>query len=279
MAPVIQKDGIILVTFTDSSYLESFYTSYQISHLENYPNFLVVAMDKDAYAVYLTFSSNIQTLDAQGYPVCYYQSDRLSHMQAKSESQFWSSIWFEKMAIKIKIIREALLLHLRILLFDSDVILMKDPIPPILEDSSYDIIAQKDKLICAGFMFVNPTLNSLKFLNRVLVTMRTKHISDQPAILHILRQNLQPSLRVKLLPEDTYSSGKVFFTSHQFRWDAIADKQTIIHNNYVLGYSNKLYRLKEMGLYNLDVNGEYSSNTTRFVMLDELFGEINTFEL
>ena len=55
MAPLVQKDGIVLVTFTDSSYLEAFYSSYQISHLANYSNFLVVAMDPDAYFVQSCF--------------------------------------------------------------------------------------------------------------------------------------------------------------------------------------------------------------------------------
>ena len=190
------------------------------------------------------------------------------------------------MAVKIKIIREAILLNTNILLFDSDVILVKDPIPPILAYSSnYDIIAQKDILICAGFMlitlssslsnrFVQSTLNSLKFLNLVLKTMKVRHISDQPSILYLLQHNKQPSLRVKLLPESTYSSGNVFFHTHQFLWDRIAENQTIIHNNYVVGYENKIYRLKEMGLYPLDIDGEYSSNTTRYLFIDEVFGNL-----
>lgn len=204
-------------------------------------------------------------------------------MQAKTESTFWSQLWFEKMAIKIKIIREVILLNLQILLFDSDVVLMNNPLPPILNHTSYDIIAQKDKFVCAGFMFelfssvitrfVNATYNSYTFLNRVLKTMRTKQMSDQPSINYLLQHHIQPSLRVLLLPEHTFSSGRVFFASHQFQWDRISEEQTIIHNNYVLGYANKLYRLKEMGLYQLDQDGEYSSNSTSFLILDELFGE------
>ena len=47
----VQKNGIVMVTFTDSSYLGAFYTSYQISHLDQYSNFIVVAMDLDGYHV------------------------------------------------------------------------------------------------------------------------------------------------------------------------------------------------------------------------------------
>lgn len=46
--------------------------------------------------------------------------------------------------------------------------------------------------------------------------------------------------------------------------------QVIMHNNYVIGYTNKIYRLKEMKMYPLDVNGEYSSNTARYLVLDSV---------
>lgn len=102
--------------------------------------------------------------------------------------------------------------------------------------------------------------------------MSKLHLSDQPSILYLLRKNMQPSLRVQLLPETTFSSGNVFFSSHQFAWDPISDNQTIIHNNYVLGYTNKIYRLKEMGLYSLDIDGEYSNENASFLVIDEVFG-------
>lgn len=119
--------------------------------------------------------------------------------------------------------------------------------------------------------FVHSTLNSLRFLSLVLQTMSKLHLSDQPSILYLLRNNMQPSLQVHLLPETTFSSGNVFFTSHQFSWDPLSDNQTIIHNNYVLGYTNKIYRLKEMGLYSLDIDGEYSNENASFLMIDEVF--------
>lgn len=105
-------------------------------------------------------------------------------------------------------------------------------------------------------------------------------MSDQP-VIEILRQlRVQPSLRWVLLPQDTFSSGSVFFQKHQFYWDAIGRRdegnrlvdanQVIMHNNYVIGYTNKIYRLKEMKMYPLDVNGEYSSETARYLVLDSV---------
>lgn len=44
------------------------------------------------------------------------------------------------------------------------------------------------------------------------------------------------------------------------------------HNNYVVGYENKIYRLKETGLYSLDIDGEYSSLTAKYLVLETYDG-------
>lgn len=44
------------------------------------------------------------------------------------------------------------------------------------------------------------------------------------------------------------------------------------HNNYVVGYENKIYRLKETGLYNLDLDEEYSSLTAKYLVLESYAG-------
>ena len=99
--------------------------------------------------------------------------------------------------------------------------------------------------------------------------MRVLQRSDQPTILYLLQNNKQPTLRWTLLPTDLYPSGEVFFNTYQFYWHRLSSSPHIImHNNYVKGYSNKLYRLKEMSLYPLDVNQEYSNLSSTFIMLE-----------
>ena len=44
----------------------------------------------------------------------------------------------------------------------------------------------------------------------------------------------------------------------------------MMHNNYVIGYVNKIYRLKEMKMYPLDIGGEYSSPNARYLVLDSV---------
>ena len=100
--------------------------------------------------------------------------------------------------------------------------------------------------------------------------MRLLHLSDQPAIGVLLVMNTQPSLRWTLLPTESFSSGRVFFNEHQFYWDEVTPSQVIMHNNFVKGYGNKLYRLKEMKLYPLDANGEYSDPDAKYIMLDHV---------
>ena len=135
-----------MVSFTDSSYLESFYASYNISRLDRFSNFIIVAVDLKAYEV----------LKAKNYPVAYDQSTDLSNEKTEKESLYESKDWKVKMANKIKIIRQAVVLNYNVLLFDSDVFLFQDPLPSILSLDDYDLIAQQDTSVCAGFMYTLP---------------------------------------------------------------------------------------------------------------------------
>lgn len=40
------------------------------------------------------------------------------------------------------------------------------------------------------------------------------------------------------------------------------------HNNYVMYYVNKLYRLKETGLYPFDLDHEYSDLNAKYLVLE-----------
>ena len=51
IVPKVAVNGVVMLTFTDSSYLESFYSSYYVSKLNQYRNFIVVAVDMNAYEV------------------------------------------------------------------------------------------------------------------------------------------------------------------------------------------------------------------------------------
>lgn len=48
----------------------------------------------------------------------------------------------------------------------------------------------------------------------------------------------------------------------------IAPDQVMAHNNYVIGHKNKVYRLREAGLYAFDVNQEYSNPDAKYITLE-----------
>ena len=41
------------------------------------------------------------------------------------------------------------------------------------------------------------------------------------------------------------------------------------HVNYVVGINNKNYKLKEMKMYKLDVNGEYSNPEAKYLTIEK----------
>ena len=43
----------------------------------------------------------------------------------------------------------------------------------------------------------------------------------------------------------------------------------MMHDNYIVGITNKIYRLKEMKMYTLDVNGEYSNPLARYLTIEK----------
>lgn len=91
--PIRAINHTVMVTFTDSSYLESFYSSYEISSLGQYKNLIVAAVDLKSYAI----------LRKQGYPVAYYRSTGLNERSSNTESSFHSKEWLEKMVNRLKL--------------------------------------------------------------------------------------------------------------------------------------------------------------------------------
>ncbi|KAK8832681.1 hypothetical protein WA577_004076 [Blastocystis sp. JDR] len=259
LVPERQKDGVVMVTFTDMGYIDSFYLSNELSHLQSYSNLVVVAIEISAYI----------ELKEKGFPVAFFNITSLAGRVGTAPSLFGTNVFKQKMNAKQRIIREVLLLNCSCLLFDSDVILHKNPLPGILLRKHYDMLAQKDERVNSGFVFFRPTLTSIHFLNHVIRFMPVWGLSDQPTTNRLIDENRVPAFRWGLLPEEEYSSGLVFFAKHQFRWDAINATQVTIHNNYILGEWNKMYRLKEMGLYRFDKNREYSDTTATFLYLQE----------
>lgn len=151
---------------------------------------------------------------------------------------------------------------------DCDIILFKDPWPVLSQYSEVnaDVVTQKDDSLNSGFMLLLPTKKTLSFLQSGSRYMVTNEELDQESLVAVLGRHR--GLRLILLPEDQFSSGRVFFSQHQFYWDPIAPQQIMMHNNYIVGSENKFYRWREMLFYEDDSDGYYSSPDRMYLMVD-----------
>ena len=91
---------------------------------------------------------------------------------------------------------------------------------------------------------------------------------DQNALIKSYKQ--KKNVELYFLPTDTFTNGKIFWSNHSFYWDPIDSKQIMIHNNFVRYREIKDYRFKEMHLYVLDVNKEYSDPNGRYLTIEIL---------
>ena len=147
---------------------------------------------------------------------------------------------------------------------DSDIALLKNPFPFFYSTKSYDMLVQRDETLCAGFMFIYSKKSTIDLFKLDI----GNNIDDQPALIHAYNQ--KKNVNLYFLPTDSFSSGEVFWRKHSFYWDPIDSEQIMIHNNYVRYREIKDYRFKEMHLYALDVNKEYSDPNGRYLTIEIL---------
>ena len=116
-------------------------------------------------------------------------------------------------------------------------------------------------------MYMYPTRNTKLAVERsIKIRPKLPDANDQDALIAAFRTIRD--FRLKLLPFDTVPSGEVFFKSHHYYWDPISPKQLTIHNNYIHGLENKLYRFKEIKMYKLDRNREYSNPLAKYLTIE-----------
>lgn len=177
-----------------------------------------------------------------------------------------SSLFKKKMQSKLALIKTVLSYGFNLLYMDSDVILLKDPFPYLQSITGYDLIAQKDETVCTGFMYIRSTNQSIALLSKAFEIVKQPDMRDQIAVITALNEM---SIPYYLLPARFFPSGGDFFNRYQYYWDKtgncdlhaliVDNDYYIFHNNYVRGRFGKELRFKEMKLYTLNVDGEYSA--------------------
>ena len=147
-------------------------------------------------------------------------------------------------SFKFTVVRYLMSLNVTVLYSDSDIILLHNPFPYLHSMNTDSIVFQKDGTICTGFFYMKPTLLSINLLDYSLQVINRTKSGDQKGMIQAYRAfNLTPVL----LPPSLFSSGEVFFASHQYSWDEVSPSLIMMHNNYILGYVCKRLRMLEMG--------------------------------
>ena len=146
-------------------------------------------------------------------------------------------------SFKFTVVRYLMSLNVTVLYSDSDIHLFHNPFPYLHSMNTDSIVFQKDITLCSGFFYVKPTLLSINLLDYSLQVINKTKRGDQYGMLEAYKAfNLKPTL----LPPSLFSSGEVFFASHQYSWDEVSPSLIMMHNNYIRGYDCKRLRMLEM---------------------------------
>ena len=248
----------IVLYCTDSGYINLFLNAYSASNLQNVNNVVVTCFDKPCYRELKKHNISVAIVSAE--------SDLL--VDTTTASSWGTKAFRDKVQWKLNMLVNALQLNIRILYVDSDIILFHNPFPYLNSLIGYDIIAQNDTTLCSGFLYLYPTQETIRTIKKAAAIRPTlKNAGDQLAIVTAVKKN--PKVRVFLLPKDLFTNGDIFFTSHNYYWEPTKKPHIMIHNNWIIGTNNKLYRFKETKLYKLDVNAEYSNPNAKYLTIEK----------
>lgn len=248
----------IMLMCTDSGYINVFLNSYYVCNMKQYKNFIVTCLDKPCYNQLKKMNINVALGNAE--------SD--NPVDTSIASTYGSAAFRNKMQWKLIMLLQAININVRVLYLDSDIILFKNPFPVLNSYTGYDILAQRDSAICAGFLYLLPTRITKQMLAKAIdLWPKLEKPDDQKAINIAIENNT--SIKILLLPDSQFSSGSVFKRKHSYYWDSINEEQIMWHVNYVVGINNKNYKLKEMKMYKLDVNGEYSNPDAKYLTIEQ----------
>lgn len=260
LPPLIKKHAInntIILYCTDNAYSDLFLNDYYASQLWKYKNLVVTCFDTLCYKKLSVLNVPLALLNIESDPSVDLTKAAICHTKE----------FHHKAHYKLVLWKLALSMNVRILYVDSDVILLKDPFEYLNSIDGYDIIGQRDGYLCSGFMYMYPTRNTKLAVNIAIKIRPTLNdADDQNSLIYGIRSI--PDFKLLLLPFAIAPSGEVFFQSHSYYWDKISEKQLTLHNNFIHGLENKLYRFKEIKMYKLNRNNEYSDPSTKYLTIE-----------
>ncbi|KAK2140742.1 hypothetical protein LSH36_1262g00010 [Paralvinella palmiformis] len=262
-------DNTIVLSSVDSGYLDMavnlYLTSFKRFKIENY---LFVGSDPDICNALANFSI-----------ACF---DYIHDSDGSTVSGYFSEAFKRKTHLKTKIILEALMLGLKVLITDVDIVFFTNPLPLFtcttcdMEISS-DVVERN-----SGFYFARPTSASIRLHETAWIQGLAKpHVSNQNAIdRNMERMQRSGTITVKDLDPKMYINGKVYFEDgkRMFKGDNLCEHCVMVHNNWIVTEAAKVYRFKECGLWENDRNQYYSDRQQTYLSfgLPKDYGFTNT---
>ncbi|XP_047335623.1 UDP-D-xylose:L-fucose alpha-1,3-D-xylosyltransferase MGP4-like [Impatiens glandulifera] len=107
--------------------------------------------------------------------------------------------------------------------------------------------------ICSCIIYLHPTVGAKLVISKWIEEILDEHwtsnnkANDQPAFNFALMKTIK-QVDMYLLPQVAFPTGGVFFLNKTWAQQN-KGKQAIIHNNYIVGFQNKIKRFQEYGLW------------------------------
>lgn len=120
------------------------------------------------------------------------------------------------------------------------------------------------------YRFLRYTPNTVNIYKRIISLHKKYPKENGQKLLNRAIKEGKLYADINLLPHTKFWNGLEFFELQHifFAEEFKCDDCYTIHNNWMLGFEAKEYRLKELNLYKNDFYGYYSSNSNYYLSLD-----------
>lgn len=168
--------------------------------------------------------------------------------------------FIKKTRLKHPIIYKYLCKYKYLLFLDADVYFFVNPLTLAdYFDSECDIMMPCDNKECSilnyGFLLLRRNKKSLKYISDLINIERncktfTWDYGEQGIANRYIKNNSY--IKVQRMIIDKFMDGKNFFNYYSFHFYNKNTSLLGFHNDFTIGITSKLYRLKELSLYNYD---------------------------
>ncbi|KAK2156386.1 hypothetical protein LSH36_214g00016 [Paralvinella palmiformis] len=195
------------------------------------------------------------------------------------ESVFNSPAFLRKTNLRTEMILDALLAGITVLHTDVDVIFRMNPFPEMLLSDTDISVLWDYSTINAGFLLIRANERTVWIYDQVRKTTQTLGLNDQSALHYAVdRCSIYKYCTMTILKTSRFQNGKSYFEDghRTFSGDNPCTNCVVIHNNYIVSKSAKIYRFKENHMWYNDENNYYSSKTNNYMTFD--MSDVSTVE-